>query len=92
LKKAVLLSLFLFFCARFLSAQSQGAVPQVSSTDPATAAFRQLEIFRRSVRQAHEERARQVAEKQAEQLARFQFREKGEQVCRALGGFCVTPE
>jgi len=62
--------------ARFLSAQSQVSVPQVSSTDPATAAFRAMEIFSRSVRQAHEEKARQIAEKQAEQLARLQFREK----------------
>jgi hypothetical protein len=74
LRRLILVSIF--FCACFLRAQSPApALPSVAS-DPASVAFRQMELFTRSVREANEDRARHTSEKRAEQYARLQFWQK----------------
>ena len=64
----------ILFCARLLSAQIAGPTPVGS--DSAAMAFREMEIFARSVQTANQEVARHVAEKRVEELERKQFRDK----------------
>lgn len=65
-----------FFCARFLSAQSQNPAPLPIGLDAPSLAFRQMEILERAAKEANEERAHHTAEKRAEQEAQLEFREK----------------
>jgi len=72
-----LIFLSIFFCARLLSAQGQNPVPSSpTGSDPVSIAFRQMEIFERTVKDANEEQAHHTAEKRAAEEARLEFREK----------------
>lgn len=67
----------IFFCARFLSAQTQ--IPMTAApvgADHATAAFREMELLGRAVQNANEEHVRRTAEKQAEAYERLVFWQK----------------
>ncbi len=69
MKKFTVLSFL--FCARFLSAQNPGPTP--IGSDAASAAFRQMEIFERTVKEASQEQINHTAENRAAQYERQQF-------------------
>ena len=66
----------IFFCARFLSAQTQAPLGTPVGADQATLAFRQMELITRAARDANDEQARHTAEKQAEAYERLVFWQK----------------
>jgi hypothetical protein len=78
-------SLSLFFCASFLSAQST-PIPAVP-VDPTTLASHQLEFLSRTIQERNAEETRQAAAAREVEIARVQFREKANQFVALWGDF-----